>query len=67
MTPFPQGPLIDPQTGEPTQAMRAFMQAVHEAKGKQWDIRFERVDDTHVKVRMLGSDGTWRSNTLTLS
>jgi hypothetical protein len=55
----PIGSIIDAD-GNPTPAMRAWMQAVTLATGGQWDIRRERVNDTTVRTRMVGKDGTAR-------
>lgn len=61
MSALPAGPIVDPQTGEATPAMRAWMLAVTQAMGgPAYDIRQERVNDTTIRRRMKGSDGVIR-------
>jgi hypothetical protein len=63
----PRGAHVDAK-GNPTEARRAFDQSVYEATGGPYEIRLERVDDTNVRIRMKGADGTWRaSSNITLS
>lgn len=57
---FPVGPIVD-QDGRPTEAFAALLRSLIKATGGQWSIEAERVDDTHIRWTMKGSDGTKRA------
>jgi hypothetical protein len=67
-SPIPAGALVDPNTGEASAGMKAWMQAVQRSLGGSvWDIRVERVSNTQVNIRLLGDDKVWRAGSVTLS